>query len=59
LPVTLTTLPGHHHFSILDQLARPDGTLTDALVNLIKTVGSRDPEIQDRLDRRSIFRIAG
>jgi arylformamidase len=37
LPVTLTTLPGHHHFSILDELARPDGALTDALVDLIKT----------------------
>jgi arylformamidase len=34
LPVTLTTLPGHHHFSILDELARPDGALTDALVDL-------------------------
>jgi arylformamidase len=37
LPVSLTTLPGHHHFSILDELARPDGALTDALVDLIKT----------------------
>jgi arylformamidase len=48
LPVTLTTLPGHHHFSILDELARPDGALTEALANLIKTVGSRDPNIQNR-----------
>jgi arylformamidase len=32
LPVSLTTLPGHHHFSILDELARPDGALTLALV---------------------------
>jgi arylformamidase len=37
LPVTLTTLPGHHHFSILDELARPDGALTNALADLIKT----------------------
>ena len=37
LPVALTTLPGHHHFSILDELARPDGALTDALLDLIKT----------------------
>jgi arylformamidase len=37
LPVSLTTLPGHHHFSILDELARPDGALTAALVDLIKT----------------------
>ncbi len=37
LPVTLTTLSGHHHFSILDELARPDGALTDGLADLIKT----------------------
>jgi arylformamidase len=36
LPVTLTTLPGHHHFSILDELARPDGAFTAALGNLVK-----------------------
>jgi arylformamidase len=36
LPVTLTTLPSHHHFSILDELARPDGSLTHALIDLIK-----------------------
>jgi arylformamidase len=36
LPVRLTTLPGHHHFSILDELARPDGALTGALVDFIK-----------------------
>ena len=31
LPVKLTTLPGHHHFSILDELARPDGAIARAL----------------------------
>jgi arylformamidase len=36
LPVTLTTLPGHHHFSILDEFARPDGVLTNALEDLIE-----------------------
>jgi arylformamidase len=36
LPVTLTALPRHHHFSILDELAHPDGALTDALVDLVK-----------------------
>lgn len=36
LPVTLTVLPGHHHFSILDELARPDGALTGALAELVK-----------------------
>ena len=37
LPVTLTVLPGHHHFSILGELARPDGAITRALVELIAT----------------------
>jgi len=36
LPVSLTTLPGHHHFSIVDELAHPDGALVHALVDLIK-----------------------
>jgi arylformamidase len=35
LPVRLTVLPGLHHFSILDEIARPDGALTRALVDLI------------------------
>ena len=35
LPVSVTELPGHHHFSILDELARPDGALTRSLVDLI------------------------
>jgi arylformamidase len=35
LPVTLTELPGHHHFSILDELAQPDGALTRMLVDLV------------------------
>ena len=36
LPVNLTTLPGHHHFSILDEIAKPDGALTRALMELIR-----------------------
>jgi arylformamidase len=36
LPTTLTTLLGHHHFSILNELARPDGALTGALADLVK-----------------------
>jgi arylformamidase len=36
LPVTLTELPGHHHFSILDELARRDGAMTKALLEMIK-----------------------
>jgi arylformamidase len=35
LPVQLTVLDGHHHFSILDELARPDGALTRELLALI------------------------
>ena len=35
LPVTLRILPGHHHFSILDELAKPDGALTSELLQLM------------------------
>ena len=35
LAVQLTVLDGHHHFSILDELARPDGALTRELLALI------------------------
>jgi arylformamidase len=35
LPVILTVLPGHHHFSILDELADPNGALTRGLLDLI------------------------
>jgi arylformamidase len=38
LPVKLTTLAGHHHFSILDELARPDGAIARALAAM---AGSR------------------
>src|SRR5262245_37896472 len=34
LPVDLTVLPGLHHFSIMDELARPDGAITQALVKM-------------------------
>jgi arylformamidase len=37
LPVELAMLPGHHHFSILDELRRPDGAITRALCELIGT----------------------
>src|SRR6266508_2341560 len=36
LPVELAVLPGHHHFSILDELSRPEGAITRALVELSK-----------------------
>jgi arylformamidase len=36
LPVTLTVMPGHHHFSILDELRRPEGAITRALVELAR-----------------------
>jgi arylformamidase len=35
LPVTLTVMPGHNHFTILDEISRPDGAITRALVELI------------------------
>jgi hypothetical protein len=35
--VQLTVLPGHHHFSILDEIRRPDGAITAALRELIET----------------------
>jgi arylformamidase len=35
LPARLTLLPGKHHFSIMDELARPDGALTQGLLELI------------------------
>jgi arylformamidase len=34
MPVTLQTLPGHHHFSVLEELAKPDGAVTAELVRL-------------------------
>src|SRR6266851_1101231 len=37
LPVRLTVLPGLHHFSILDEIARPDGALTRELADLVAT----------------------
>jgi acetyl esterase/lipase len=37
LPVALTILPGRHHYSILDELSRPEGAITRALVELIET----------------------
>jgi arylformamidase len=33
--MALHVLPGHHHYSILDELARPDGALTRELVRLV------------------------
>ncbi|MBX9710590.1 MAG: alpha/beta hydrolase [Xanthobacteraceae bacterium] len=35
LKVSNETLPGHHHFSILDELAKPDGLITRELLKLI------------------------
>jgi arylformamidase len=39
LPVNLTMLPGHHHFSILDELQSPDGALTKAVVQMAARLG--------------------
>ena len=37
LPVSFSVLPGHHHFSILDEFSDPSGALTRALRDLIMT----------------------
>ena len=39
LPVNLTMLPGHHHFSILDELQSPDGALTKAIAQMVARLG--------------------
>jgi arylformamidase len=36
ITMPLQVLPGHHHFSILDELASPDGALTQALLRLAR-----------------------
>ena len=41
LPVALTVLPGLHHFSILDELARPEGAIARALVELTRATGDQ------------------
>jgi arylformamidase len=41
LPVALRTLPGHHHFSILDELAKADGMLTAELLRLVSGTAPR------------------
>ena len=35
LPATLKELPGQNHFSIMEELARPDGALTRGLLDLV------------------------
>jgi arylformamidase len=36
LPATLKLLPGQNHFSIMEELTRPDGALTQGLLELIR-----------------------
>ncbi len=36
LDAKLYVLPGHHHYSIMDELAKPDGLLTETLVDLAR-----------------------
>lgn len=38
---TARMLPGHHHFSILDELAKPDGLITAELLGLISDAAAR------------------
>jgi arylformamidase len=44
VPMTLQVLPGHHHFSILDELARSDGALTREILRLVARDPARLPE---------------
>lgn len=37
-PVSLTVLSGHNHYSILDELADPDGRLTDEVRRLVEEI---------------------
>lgn len=37
-PVSLTVLPGHNHYSILDELADPDGKLTGDVLRLVEEI---------------------
>jgi arylformamidase len=39
LPVALSVVPGRHHYSILDELSRPEGTITRALMKLTEVNG--------------------
>jgi arylformamidase len=39
LPVGLSVLPGRHHYSILNELSRPEGTITRALMKLTEVNG--------------------
>jgi arylformamidase len=39
LPVAFSVLPGRHHYSILEELSRPEGKITHALVKLIERNG--------------------
>ena len=48
LPVTLTVLPGHNHFSILDEISRPEGAITRALVELIDAKAATTDHRHDR-----------
>jgi len=41
LPVTLDVMAGHNHFTILDEVSRPDGAITRVLVEMTRSTGSR------------------
>jgi arylformamidase len=36
LPVSLDVMPGHNHFTILDEVTKPEGAITRALVEMAK-----------------------
>jgi arylformamidase len=35
LPVTLNVMPGHNHFTILQEISKPTGAITRALVEMV------------------------
>jgi arylformamidase len=37
LPVTLNVMPGHNHFTILEEISKPTGAITRALVEMVTT----------------------
>lgn len=39
LPVALSVVPGRHHYSILDELSRPEGMITRTLMKLTEVKG--------------------
>jgi hypothetical protein len=48
-------LPGHHHFSILDEISAPEGAITRALCELVGMTG--DPKVRPAAELAIQFAI--